>query len=301
VAVAWLGPHANRERRNATFALNGFALGVGCLTRPSKASVAPVVATLWLVAAYRDRARRASFARLLAGSAVAALVTLATVAPVLVHDARAGAGWTISTNNERNLFLGNNPYTPDYKTSHLGQRSLDELAPDARAYLESYYSRPDARAAMAGAATSYMTSHPARTAVRSFNRATSFWGFDYLASRDIQDWRRWGGAKAALLVAVEGGSYVIVMALALWAIFARGDGYRPGMRAWLVALALAYEAPYVVAFSGGTYHFPVMPLAIALAGAAAARQQRPTTGALVAVIALVAVQIQYGYWALAFR
>ena len=159
-------------------------------------------------------------ARLAAGATAAALVGLACVLPACAHDARSGAGWTVSTNNERNFFLGNNPYTPDYKTSHLGQRSLEELDPEARTYLESFYARSDQRAAMQHAAIDYMVHHPARTSLRTLNRATSFWGFDYLASREIQNWRGWSAARTLPLLALEGASYLAVAAMALVTLFA---------------------------------------------------------------------------------
>jgi hypothetical protein len=243
---------------------------------------------------------------------------------VYARNHRAGAGWTISTNNERNLFLGNNPYTPDYKTSHLGQRPLAELDPEAGRYLASFYARPDARAAMRRAALAYMAQHPARTALRTVNRATSFWGFDYLASREIQKWRsgRAGAAAAErapaaggtspagwVLLGLEAGGYLATAALALVALFGRRrEGAGPeATRAWLVALVLAYELPYTLAFSGGTYHFPVAPLLLPLAATAAVRWRDAWRevcrggAACWALGAFAVLQAQYGYYAIAMR
>jgi hypothetical protein len=71
----------------------------------------------------------------------------------------------------------------------------------------------------------------------------------------------------------------------------------------LVALALAYEVPYAIAFSGGTYHFPVIPLLVPLAAVAA---QRPTRAwrclrgsrrAWVALGLFALVQAEYAYYA----
>ncbi|HXN32329.1 MAG TPA: glycosyltransferase family 39 protein, partial [Polyangiaceae bacterium] len=215
-AVAYFGLRALRERRIALFVATGAALGVGCLTRPSMASVAPILGVAWGLTAHRHRA---SLRGLCAGAILAACTTLVFVLPAQAHDLRAGAGWTMSTNNERNLLLGNNPYTPDYKTSHLGQRSLEDLPADARSYLESFYARPDARSAMEHAALAYMAHHPLRTAWRTLHRATSFWGFDYLGSREIQRWRGWSTRAALPLLALDAGSYVAVAALALAGLF----------------------------------------------------------------------------------
>jgi 4-amino-4-deoxy-L-arabinose transferase-like glycosyltransferase len=303
-AVAYFGMRAASERRPWLFVATALALGCGILTRPSMASLALVVSAAWAVAAYRQPAARRHLA---AGAAAAAVVGLACVLPACAHDARSGAGWTVSTNNERNFFLGNNPYTPDYKTSHLGQRSLEELDAETRAYLESFYARPDPRSAMRHAAIDYVVHHPGRTTVRTINRATSFWGFDYLASREIQNWRRWSAARTLPLLALEGASYLAIAALAIVALFALRDAGRPEWRWWLVALALGYELPYAIAFSGGTYHFPVVPLLVPLAAIAATRPTRAwrsfrrTRSAWVALGIFMAIEAQYAYFAIAMR
>lgn len=172
----------------------------------------------------------------------------------------------LSTNNERNFFLGNNPYTPDYKTGHLAQRSLAELDPDARQYLESFYRRPDKRSAMRAEATRFIRENPWRTLRRTFNRGLAFWGFDYLASRIHQQHLGWGRGVLLLLLTFEAGSYLLVMALAVFAITCARDAMDMRLLGALLFLVAAYQAPYLVAFSGGTYHFPVMWLVLPIAG-----------------------------------
>ncbi|HXX69026.1 MAG TPA: glycosyltransferase family 39 protein [Polyangiaceae bacterium] len=303
VALAYFGLRALSRPGIAPFCAAGLALGIGCLTRPSMVSVIPVLLMAWVLTA---RARRPSFARLCLGGAAAAVVTLACVAPVLLHDADAGVGYVLSTNNERNFFLGNNPYTHDYATAHLGQRSLDQLAPEPRAYLESFYERADSRSAMRRAAIAYACDHPFRTAWRTFNRSLAFWGFDYLASREIQKWFGWSALTTLPLLAVEAGTYCAIAALAVVALFVMCDAGRLPVRAWLVCLALSYEIPYALAFSGGTYHFPVVPLIIPLAALAVVELRRPgvelrlragagRAGAL-ALCVFAAVEAQYAYY-----
>jgi 4-amino-4-deoxy-L-arabinose transferase-like glycosyltransferase len=303
-AVAYCGLRGLRERRPVLFAISGCALGLGCITRPSMVSLVPVVAAAWAITAHHDSTSRRP---LVLGAALATCSALAFVLPAQAHDARAGAGWTISTNNERNLFLGNNPYTPDYKTSHLGQRSLDELPPDARAYLESFYGRSDAREAMQREAISYILRHPLRTALRTLNRATSFWGFDYIATREIQNWGGWGFRAVLPLLALEAGSYVAIAALAIVAMLALRSACRSDWRGWLIALMVAYEVPYAIAFSGGTYHFPVMTLVVPFAAVTVtqgleAYGQARVSRATIALLAMFAiVEVQYAYFALAMK
>jgi 4-amino-4-deoxy-L-arabinose transferase-like glycosyltransferase len=299
-ATAYFGLTAARRRRLVDFALAGAALGLGCLTRPSMMSVTPVLAVGALFMVRRSRQPALALA---AGASLAVLAALVVVVPAVAHNARAGAGWTLSTNNERNLFLGNNPYTPDYKTSHLGQRSLDELDPAARAYLESFYDRPDARVAMRNEALEYIRAHPGRSALRTFNRTTSFWGFDYLMTREIQGWL--GAPAPALLpvLALEAGGYFAIAALALLGMIGKAGPAEAGPRAWLLALSLAYEAPYAIAFSGGAYHFPVMPLVIPFAaiavsrGAAGLKELLACRRAQVALVAFTLLQVQYAWHA----
>ena len=301
-SVAYFGMRALREDRLDFFAVAGAAMGLGCITRPSMASLAPILVA---AAVHSARHRGRPVRRLAVGASLATVVTLLLVVPAQAHNAEAGAGWTISTNNERNLFLGNNPFTPDYKTSHLGQRSLDELPPDVRAYLASYYEAPAPRAAMQRAAIEYVVHHPARTAWRTILRATSFWGFDYIASREIQKWRGWKPFAAMPLLALEGGSFIAVGAFALGGLLGRG-GCDPGWRAWLAALTLAYEVPYAIAFSGATYHFPVMPLVIPFAAVALADLQgswqraRQSSVVIAALAAFALVQVESAIVAVRF-
>jgi hypothetical protein len=315
LAVAWLAQVIAQRRRLAARSTDAASSGEQDLTEGVPRARAP-----------RSAAR--SLLLLGAGALVAATAWALLVGPVVAHNAAAGAGWTVSTNNERNFFLGNNPYTPDYKTSHLGQRSLDELSPDARSYLEGFYDRPDARVAMRHAALQYVLTHPARTALRTLNRATSFWGFDYIASREIQKAFDWGQRKTLPLLALEAGSYLAVLALAVVVLVVgrgrsgdthageppapvRGALTAPGQAlaydrtwcVWLVALALAYELPYAIAFSGGTYHFPVLPLLIPFAAVAVAspkatwRRLRASGPAWIALALLGAIELQYAYYA----
>lgn len=116
----------------------GVCLGIGCLARPSMMSVVLVSACCPFVLAMMTSG--VWWKRILNAcgqSLLLCAVTGAVVAPTILHNARTGGGYSLSTNNERNFFLGNNPHTPWYKTSHFAQRTLDELPPEIRTYLLS--------------------------------------------------------------------------------------------------------------------------------------------------------------------
>ena len=310
LAFAWFGLRAVDRASLVDASLAGLAFAIGCLTRPSMLSVAPVLLVLWALRMRHMKREGAPRLRLVGSAAAFLVVAAAMVLPVQAHNRAAGAGFTISTNNERNFFLGNNPYTPNYKTSHLGQRALTELDPETREYLRGFYERPDARDAMQHAAVDFVVHHPGVTAYRTFNRATSFWGFDYLGSRIIQDERAWGKMALLVMLSFEAGAYLLVMVLALAGIFALRTEADARARIWLIALALAYELPYVLAFSGGTYHFPVVGLLVPFAAMALAAARGGGTrkllartlrsrGAVLALVAFAAIQVEYAYYSLA--
>ena len=164
LALAYFGGRALKEGRPHLYGFAGLALGAGCIVRASMLALVPIVAALFFAKAWRSlRARATSPAtrrRVLAGMVLAPALAVLVILPVEAHNATRGVGWQISTNTERNLFLGNNPYTHDYKTSHLGQRSLAELEPATRAYLEGFFWLPDARERMQAEAFRFMREPP---------------------------------------------------------------------------------------------------------------------------------------------
>src|SRR5579871_6874851 len=247
--------------------LTGLFLGLGCLTRPSMGSVAalfPVGATVYVWHLARCR-QDYHLRRLATLTALGCLVCFLVMAPVFIYNGLAGAGLTISTNNQRNFFLGNNPYTPHYKTSHLAQHSLSELPLEVQDYLQSYYSRPDARQAMMKGAVEYIQTHPAITLLRVTNRMRAFLGFDYLAALAIRQTQHLSGPLFALLLLLEAGGYFLVMILAIATQTTRWKLLEGRCAVWLLAVVSAYAAPYLIAFSAGTYHFPVMGLIVPFA------------------------------------
>ena len=255
------------------FGLAGLALGWGSLTRPSLQSLALVLLILLMLVLWRSPSVTSTgrIRWILSGSLAFVLGAVGCMVPVMHYNASHGAGWTISTNNERNLFLGNNPYTPYYKTSQLGQRGLDQVEAEVSAYLRKFYDREDARQAMMGEAIRYITEHPFITLWRTMNRIRAFWGFDYIMSREIQEHYGMGLNGLGLLLTVEAGGYCLVMLMILAGLFCAWQEVRLYGSIVLILLVIGYQLPYAVAFSGGTYHFPVMGLLMPFAGATLTR------------------------------
>ena len=107
---------------------SGCCMGLAIVTRPSAFSVffAAIGAWIGFLALRQFRlnlagaAARVPAGLVLGAGVVFSLAVLCCIAPAVAHHVSMNEGWVISTNNELNVLLGNNPYTPHYKTWHLG-------------------------------------------------------------------------------------------------------------------------------------------------------------------------------------
>jgi hypothetical protein len=313
LALTVLGVLAAWDRRQARWlAAAGLALGCTATARPGVLSILAVLVPAGIVAGHRAwRAGERGRARMLSVGAVAfAVCAAAPVIPAIVHNSDVGAGATVSTNNEGNLLLGNNRYTPDYATWKQGQHPLRDFPPDERAYLAEHFSHggsPERRAEMRDEALDYMAAHPATTAWRTANRARAFWGFDYTFSNGLRtdsDAPRPAVAGAALL---EVGGWLVFATLALAGVALGRRLFVPGRGLFLLLVVAAYELPHVVAFSAGRWHLPVLALLapFAAAGTAVLGSPRETVPRvlhsrllLATLVLFAAIQIEYAYFVL---
>lgn len=300
-----------RRRRFGWWAVAGAALGLASLTRPSTLLMAPILIVAAGALALR-RSQSGSRGAMLAAAAAGVACLAAVVGPVVLHNASHDAGPAISINNERNFFIGNNRYTPDYKTSHLAQRKSEKLDPQTRDYILRHtekFDRPTRRA-MVNEALGYIRHHKLRTLYRSLNRIRAFWGFDYLASRQVQLHYKLGMEKLGLLLLGEAGGYAALMLLVLAGLTCTWGYFSPAGRWTLLLMVLAYQLPYALAFSCGTYHFPVVWLLMPLAGGAMARLRDDTDQFLplirrrrvfwIAAAVFALIQIEYAYHLVVF-
>ena len=313
LATAYFWLKGLREERLGPFFPAGAALGIGILARPSMLSLCPVLGLAALCTAWsrRDPTKRGLGRfklRFVVNPTIAFMLAAGTVLPVMLHSLSTGAGWAISTNNERNFFLGNNRYTPIYKTGHFAMRGHRDLEPEVRDYLIRITHAEDKKQLMMREALGHIRNHPFLTLLRTANRLRAFWGFDYLASRQIQQHKGWGVAGLGVLLAIEAGGYILLM---LAAIAGVADCLRSRNRMPVVgvlALVFAYQLPYALAHAAGTYHFPVVylliPFAVVTFLQLAAKQTRATfltatvraPATWVAIIVFLALQAEYLYF-----
>ncbi len=290
--------------------LSGVFLGFAVLTRPSTASVVLVPAagfSLLLVRRVKPKLMGAT-ARISPTAAIAAgaafLVGVAgCVAPVLKRQHDLGAGWSVATATEA-VFYGNNPYTPHYKTWHLV--ALKAGSPEYKAYLATLTSQADPRNAMLHEAKRYILARPGIFLLRTVNRIRAFWGFDYLASANVQQ-AHWGGRAAlGLCLAAEAGGYCLTMLLVLAGLFWWRRAMSGGHVVLLVALTLAYQLPYAFIVACGSYRFPVMGFLFPFAGLALDEMCRGESDLWRSLRAMrwfwacaaifVAIQLEYAYF-----
>ncbi len=313
VTLAVLAALASYERGQARWlVLGGIALGLGVVARPGSVSILAALVPIGIVAAVRLwRAGERARVRALALGAVGAAVCLAAIVYVpLKHHHDIGSGWTISTNNEGNLLLGNNPHTPDYKTWHLGQHSVSEFDEPARSFMEEEFTAGgtlEQREAMREEAVDYIVDHPARTALRTVNRVRAFWGFDYTYSNGMRaDWGEPPMPVVALAGAVEVGGWILFGSLVLAGIVLGRGLFRRWRAALLLLVVAAYQLPHAIAFAGGRWHLPVLAILAPFAAAgllslgrsprAALARLRGSRALLVALALFLVVQAEYAYF-----
>lgn len=296
---------AYRNRRVLPWTIASVLLGYATITRPATI-VLSAIAVFALVVAWKKM-------RLPTGVTLVALTTLVAgqaifIVPVVLHNHACGQGYALSTNNEWNLLVGNNPYTPDYKTGHFGQRTFDQLPNEARLYLTTIlpHEQPALatlaqRNAMKDSAISYISAHPLRTAYRVSNRFRGFWGIDYTSAREIQNTYHLSGSATAGLLAAEGGGFLFVLLLSCVSLLRVGLETR---YKYLVCIVVASSLlPYLLAFSMAKYHTIVLPVLFPLAGMTlvwiTSKQGRiellrnHSKGLIIIVIAILLIQVEH--------
>ncbi len=233
----------------------GLATGLGSLGRPSLLMVAVVALPALLWAAWRGRGGSLRAFGVRAGRLlflyVAPVVLL--LLPVMILNFEAGGGAVLSTNNERNFFMANNPYADPYKGGQFGSSRLEQLPPATRDYLVGMgwlTQTPAERRAMLQAGWEYLRDQPGEFAWRAGNRLRAFWGFPYRLSRELQTWLGWGPAGLLAFLPLEAGFDLLLLALALAGLTRERSRLRGW--GWPVGFILAYQAPYVLAYALGT-------------------------------------------------
>jgi hypothetical protein len=238
--------------------LVGFSLGFLVLLRPSFALLS-LVAPLFLYIRTKKLAPSAG------AVVVASTVVMAWVGFISAQNNRVVI---VNESNSRNFYLGNNPWTPDYKTWYLGSHWEGEKGIDTlfRNRIRALDQLPlsQKNAVFQEEAWSHIKLEPRQFFIRTAARIRTTFVFDtFTASRLARhhDQKKWGAAVLAWGAVLF--SLILWLSLSmLWGCWQHWID--PTIPSWVFWMVLAASIPYFLAFSHPTYHLPFLPLLLGL-------------------------------------
>lgn len=282
---------AQGARARADGLLLGLAGAGMALVRPGSALL---LVLFYVVALFRARPRLPVFASL--------LLVAALTGGWMAYAHHMCGRWVVNTANAANVWYGNNPSTPMYRTWFFGSHAklgTDEIHayPAFENTLAQVSALPllDQPAVFSRLATDYIEHHPGTFVLRSANRVRCFFGFDVFTALNL---RRTYPRLFAPVLLLEATLYLAMMLpTAFWLAAAPGAFWRQTAVGMTMAAVVLYALPYWLSMSHPTYHFPVL-VPLAMLGLAAWHtggtpdRSRQIRG-WVAVAALLAVQAEW--------
>jgi 4-amino-4-deoxy-L-arabinose transferase-like glycosyltransferase len=222
-----------------------------------------------------------------------------------------GRYFLINEANAMNFFLGNNPYTPLYKTWWLSSHgSVEEGVPVAFTQLYAEIRSlpmPEQEQRLRQLSIEHVATRPDLFAVRTFSRVRSYFAFDTGTGSSARQNYGSGRMSSLMLVAMEATFFLSITVLTI-VFLVRFAKFDPAFNGFLLLLSasLAYASPYWVSFSHPTYHIPVVPILTVFAScmlADAAKEgakdcwasltKRRRVVLLVSLALLIAIQIEW--------
>ncbi|QNI37951.1 hypothetical protein [Edaphobacter albus] len=276
--------------------LMGGSLGWLSLVRPSALPLLVVLPALVFF-------RRRQMLRPLLAVALGGVMIFAWIGKV--HQ--LSGQWTINNSNGANLYYGNNPWTPLYRTWYFGSHAKlgsEEIRqfPEYEEIVRRVASLPETErgAEYKRLAEQYVLHRPDMFLLRTVNRVRCFWGFDIFTAANL---RGAGGSAARWFLPVfllDAACYLVVAGFAFYWIAAAPGMFWRRWEVWLLVGAIVlYALPYWISMSHPTYHFPIVAPLVLLGVLARDQAQSHRTGAswrgwaAVAVLALVQVEWVY--------
>lgn len=240
--------------------LLGGSLGLLSLVRPSVLPLLIVLPALVFL-------RRKRWVQPVAAVALSCLIIFAWI--VKAHQ--LSGVWTINTSNGANLYYGNNPWTPMYRTWYFGSHAKpgsEEILefPEYAAVQDRVMALPavDRGAEFQRLSVSYVEHHPGAFVLRTLNRIRCYWGFDMFTAANLRSVPGWKHRLFPLVLVMDAVCYLAIAGFAVFWIACAPAAFWRGWETWLLAgTVVLYSLPYWVTMSHPTYHFPVMaPLAL---------------------------------------
>lgn len=171
----------------------------------------------------------------------------------------------INEANGRNIFIGNNAWTPMYKTWWLGSHDERE-----NPEFQGFYSLRDSIEALPPASESeawtpialeHIQAYPGKFILRTLSRISCFFAFDTYAGANLMALIPSCSWLGYLMVLLDALCFFLLCGLGLIGFLRiiRQQGFRLH-NLWIPLLILAYAVPYFFAFAHPTYHLPIMAL-----------------------------------------
>jgi len=275
----------------------GASLGALALVRPSALPLMIVLPALVFL-------RRRRLREPLAAVALGAVLIFAWV--IKVHQ--LSGQWTINNSNGANLYYGNDPWTPLYRTWYFGSHAKlgsEEILqfPEYESIVRQVMTLPETKRGpeFQHRAVAYVLHRPDMFLLRTLNRVRCFWGFDIFTAANLRgsggEGRRWFlpvfVMDAACYLAVAGYSF-------FWIAAAPGAFWRRWETWALTGTIVLYVLPYWVTMSHPTYHFPVVA-PLALLGVMAQQMVRssgvePRWRGWTALVVLALIQVEWMFF-----
>jgi hypothetical protein len=227
------------------------------LTRPSSLLL---VAALPLYLLWRTR----EWMPALAVTAAAAVVVGSWVGYVYKKTGRVVK---INTANSANFYLGNNPYTPVYRTWWLGSHHTAPEVPVAfieqRARIMEL-DAPSQEKEFSRLAQEHIRQHPELFLLRTLNRICTYFAFDTFAGTYLIG--NYGVSKVLGLatIAVDAFFYILIGVGSILYFTVPRSSETSKAPFLLLGMIFLYALPYFFAFSHPSYHYPVEPLLMIL-------------------------------------
>lgn len=244
------------------FLLLGLALGLLVLTRPSTLLMI-VFLPLYLGVRFR---------KWMASALITVIPALMIIIWILTVYNSSGHFVMINFSSTQNVYLGNNAYTPLYRTWWFATHGEDEsqLPEGYRAMNNGiahlpWYQQNDFYRRIA---LESIASRPDLFALRTFNRMRAYFAFDSYTGSLLLN-RYYASRKLAFAaIVLDGTLYILLIICALLFLFTVSRG---SVRFWptliILGMILIYAGPYFFSVAHPIYHFPIVPLLGLLAAA----------------------------------
>ncbi len=242
-------------------------------------------------------------------TAVLSLVGVLTVVGVWAVQVHRETDRWVFVNHDwgKTIFLGNNEWTPMYRTTYLGSARPDFPGFDDLEDLAAVYEQHPLPAQMElfrDHGFRHIADRPDLFALRIASRLRSLAGFQTLGGATTQ------GQTGSNIK----GYGVMALDALVWAVVALGTVYLfmlpspgPGHAARsLGRLIVLFAVPYWLFYAHGNHHLAIMPIMAVLTGVAVARRSLVSIAgpakargrwlAAIVLLAFVFVQIEWAYW-----